>query len=124
MAQTKQMTDEHRTIDMHDDETTLRVQLPGRIGYVEIHTGYAHGPTGFPTVGVEVVSATQHTPADDGRLYSPTFSVRDDTVVLVGRPGPKLLEAQRQVEWFEKVITKHDSGDHSECPDTCPAKEN
>jgi hypothetical protein len=118
------MTDEHRTIDMHDDETTLRVQLPGRIGYVEIRTGNVNGPTGFPVVGVEVVSATQHTPADDGRLYSPTFSARDDTVVLVGRPGPRLLEQQRQVKWFEKVIKLHDSGDHSECPETCPAKEN
>jgi len=116
------MSDEHRTIIMQDDEKVLHVRLPGRIGYVEIRTGLLHGPTGYPTVGVEVVSDTVHTPADDGRIYSAVYTVRDDTVVLVGRPSPSLLEQERLAEHAGRVIRLHDSGDHSECPEGCPAK--
>jgi hypothetical protein len=99
-----------------------RITLPNGIGYVEISTaGSVHGPTGYPVIGVEVVSASKNSPAADGRVYEPARD-RDCGVVLVGRPGPKMLEQERQVRWFENVIRKHDSGDHSECPETCPAK--
>lgn len=107
----------------HDNNGTLRVDLPHGIGYVEIRTGDVHGPTGYPVIGVDVISQARNTPAEDGRLYEPARD-RDCGVVLVGRPGPRLLEQQRQVKWFEKVIRKHDSGDHTECPESCPAKEN
>jgi hypothetical protein len=103
-------------------DKTLRILLPDGIGYVEIRTGNVHGPTGYPVVGVEVVSYTKNTPAADGRLYEPARD-RDSSVVLIGRPGPRLEEQQRQVAWFEKVIRLHDSGDHTECLATCPAKE-
>lgn len=102
---------------------SARIILPHGIGYVEIHAGgHVHGPTGYPVIGVDVVSETKRTPAADGRNYEPARD-RDSGVVLVGRPGPKMLEQQRQVKWFEKIITMHDSGDHTECPETCPAKE-
>jgi hypothetical protein len=108
------------TLPMTDKR--LRVLLPDGIGYVEIRTGNVHGPTGYPVVGVELVSYALDTPARDGRLYEPARD-RDNGVVLIGRPGPKLAEQERQVAWFERVIKKHDSGDHTECPETCPAKE-
>lgn len=115
------MSDEHRTVFMQDDEKILRVRLPEGIGYLEIRTGGVNGPTGYPAVAVEVVT-DPHTPAADGRLYSATYTVRDDTVVLVGRPSPELLEMQRAIEYAGKVIKLHDSGDHSKCPESCPAK--
>lgn len=101
---------------------TARITLPNGIGYVEIRTaGSVHGPTGYPVIGVEVVSEAKNSPAADGRIYE-TVRDRDCGVVLVGHPGPKMLEQERQVKWFESVIRRHDSGDHSECPETCPAK--
>jgi hypothetical protein len=112
---------EHRTVLMHDDEAVIKIKLPRRIGYVEIRTDGVNGPTGYPVIGVDVVSKTRATPAADGRLYEPRFD-RDCAVVLIGRPGPRMLEQQRQLAWFEKAIRLHDSGDHTECPDTCPAK--
>jgi hypothetical protein len=108
------------TIPMTDK--ILRVQLPDGIGYVEIYTGGVNGPTGYPAVGVDVVSKTKHTDAADGRRYWPQFD-HDCGVILVGKPGPRLLEQQRMADWAGRVFRKHDSGDHSECPDTCPAKE-
>lgn len=121
------MSDERRTVSMRDDEKILHVRLPGRIGHVEIRTGDVNGPTGYPTVAIEAITST-HIPAADGRLYSATYTVRDDTVVLVGRPSPKLLEQQRAIGHAGKVIKLHDSDDsddsddHSECPESCPAK--
>lgn len=102
---------------------SARITLPHGIGCVEIRTeGSVHGPTGYPVIGVDVISDTKHTPATDGRLYEPVRG-GDCGVVLVGRPGPRMLEQERQVKWFETVIRKHDGGDHSACPETCPAKE-
>lgn len=100
----------------------VKVLLPDGIGYVEIRTGNVHGPTGFPVVGVDVESKATQRPARDGLLYTP-YRDRESGVVLVGKPGPQMLERQRQVAWVEMVFALHNSGDHSECPDTCPAKE-
>lgn len=101
---------------------SVKVDLPHEIGYVEIRTGGVNGATGNPTIGVEVVLSSTRTPAADGRIYEPIRD-RETGIVLIGRPGPKMLEEQRRNEWFKKVIRKHDSDNHSECPETCPSKE-
>lgn len=98
----------------------LRVKLPDNIGYVEISQGNVHGPTGFPVIGVDAVSQTKDTPADDGRNYTPARD-RDSGVVLVGRPGAKMLEEERFMKRAADIIRAHDSGEHAFCPDTCPA---
>jgi hypothetical protein len=106
-----------------DPGDSARIILPHGIGFVEIRTGGSvHGPTGYPVIGVDVISETRHAPAEDGRIYEPARD-HDSGVVLVGRPGPRLLEQERQIKWFAEVISKHDTGDHSICPETCPAKE-
>lgn len=107
----------------HDDNGVLRIDLPHRIGYVEIRTGGVNDPTGHPAISVWAYSETEHMPADDGRLYEAVYTVRDDTIVLVGAPGPQMLERQRQAAQVEKVFELHNSGDHAQCPDICPAKE-
>lgn len=99
----------------------VRVQLPHRIGYVEIRTAGVNPATGHPTIGVDVVQIWPRNPAADGRIYKAVRD-RETGVVLIGHPGPEMLEKQRQVEWFERVIKKHDSGNHSECPIDCPVK--
>jgi hypothetical protein len=114
------MTDPLKIYEMSSGEA-VTVKLPHGIGYVEIRANGVNGPTGYPVIGVEVISQSRNTPAADGRLYEPRFD-HDCGVVLIGRPGPQLLEQQRQVEWFERVIKMHDRGDHTECPETCPAK--
>lgn len=103
-----------------DDNGVLRIDLPHRIGHVEIRTTDVNGPTGYPVIGVEVVSATRHTPAADGRLYRPQFD-HDCGVVLVGEPGPALREQERFAQRMADVLKAHDSGDHSSCPSICPA---
>lgn len=117
------MSDERRTIFMQDDETRLRVRLPHHIGFVEIRTGGVHGPTGHPVIGISARSTTESSPAADGRQYRATHATRDDEIVLVGEPGPKLLEQQRFAKKMGEVIKAHDSGDHRQCPDACPAKD-
>ena len=72
-------------------DKTLRVLLPDGIGYVEIRTGNVQGSTGYPVVGVEVVSSTIDTPADDGRLYEPTVVAWQNTILLTGRPTRRTL---------------------------------
>jgi hypothetical protein len=96
------------------------VRLPHGIGYVEIRTTGVNGPTGHPVIGVDVVSETTRTDAADGRRYHPHFD-HDCGVVLVGDPGPKMLEQERFARQFAEVITSHDSGEHSFCPESCPA---
>jgi hypothetical protein len=71
------------------EEDTLRVLLPNGIGYVEIRTGNVHGPTGYPVVAAEMVSYSVDTPAEDGRLYEPQFSLGQNTIYMVGRPDTK-----------------------------------
>lgn len=104
---------------MHDDEQILRIDLPHGIGYVEIRTTGVHGPTGYPVIGVEVVSKTMHTEAADGRRYR--FQSTAHGGVLIGEPGPAMREQERHVAWVEKVFALHNKGDHSACPTTCPA---
>lgn len=111
---------ELRTEKMHDDETILKIMLPRGIGYVEIRTDSVNGRTGYPVIGVDVVSETKHSDAKDGRRYWPHFD-HDCGVVLIGEPGPKMLEQERFMEHAARVIKAHDSGDHSTCPPTCPA---
>lgn len=105
------------TIPMTDK--TLRVLLPDGIGYVEIRTDGINGPTGYPVVGVDVVSLARRTPAADGRLYEPRFD-HDCGVILIGRPGSKLAGDLR----VAAVLEAHDAGNHSTCPATCPVIRN
>lgn len=112
---------ELRVLTMHNDEGILRINLPRGIGFVEIHNnGSVHGPTGHPVIGVEVVSETRHSDAADGRRYY--FQTSAHGGVLVGEPGPKMLEQERFMQEAAKIIVAHDSGDHTKCPDACAAK--
>ena len=115
------MTEPLKIYEMSPGESVV-VQLPHGIGYVEIRTDGVNGPTGYPAIGVDVISETKHTRADDGRLYHPQFD-HSCGVVLVGRPSARMLEQQRLMEHSERVIKAHDSGDHTTCPPACPAKE-
>lgn len=103
---------------------SAKITLPNGIGYVEIRTSGVNPPTGNPAINVDVVSETTHAVAGDGRNYEPVFTTRYDNVVLVGYPGPKMLAQQRWAELCAAVGRKHNSGDHTQCPETCPAKEN
>lgn len=115
------MSDDNiRTIAMDEGEKAFKVKLPREIGYVEIRTDGV-GPDGDPVIGVDVVSQSERQPASDHYLYYPRFD-RDCTVLLVARPGPRMLEQRRQVEWFASIIKKHDAGDHFACPETCPVR--
>lgn len=110
------MTEPTKIYEMSPGES-VTVQLPHNIGHVEIRTDGVNPGTGNPTVGVDVVSRTKRIPAGDGRLYRPQFD-HDCGVVLIGRPGPGLIEDQRLAD----VMKAHESGDHSDCPDTCPGR--
>lgn len=98
----------------------LRLDLPDRIGFVEIRTSGVHGPTGYPVIGVSLVSTRDLVPALDGLLYE---RIRDSNgdMLLVGKPSPKMLEEQRFMQRAAEIIKAHDSGEHAFCPDTCPA---
>lgn len=102
-----------------DDNGVLRVDLPRGIGHVEIRTTGVHPPTGYPVVGVEVVSRTRNTEAADGRCYR--FQSTAHGGVLIGEPGPAMREQERFALRMADVIKAHDSGDHSTCPETCPS---
>lgn len=117
------MTDPTEIYQISPDENIL-VHLPHGIGHVEIRTTDVNGATGHPVIGVEVHSKTEHSDAADGRRYRPIFETRDDTVVLIGEPGPRMIEQEKQARWVEQAFAKHNSGDHSSCPDNCPVKEN
>jgi hypothetical protein len=112
---------ELRVERMHDDEGILRIHLPRGIGFVEIHNNGVHGATGYPVIGVEVVSETLHSDAADGRRYS--FQSTAHGAVLIGEPGPKMLEQERFMREMAKVIAAHDSGDHTGCPEACRARD-
>lgn len=114
------MTEPTKIYEMSPGES-VTVQLPHGIGYVEIRTDGVNGATGWPAIGVDAVSRTTNTPAEDGRLYRPYFD-HDCGVVLIGEPGLKLAEQERQVEWVETVFAQHNNGDHSDCPDNCPGR--
>lgn len=117
------MPEDGRTFHMNFPvaQKYLRIKLPHGIGYVEISQGNVHGPTGFPIIGVDAVSETKDTPAADGRNYEPARD-RDSGVVLVGRPGAKMLEEERFMKRAADIIRAHDSGDHTGCPDTCTGR--
>lgn len=110
------MTEPTRIYRMDTGES-VRVDLPDGIGYVEIRANNVHGPTGYPAIGVSVVSQTLNRPAADGRLYEPVFKFDGTEITLVGNPGPQLREAMK----LGAIIKAHDSGDHTRCPDACPA---
>lgn len=101
---------------------SVTVKLPRGIGRVEIRTAGVNGPTGYPVIGVGLYSATECSPAADGRLYVPLPVHRDDEAALIGTPTPWMLEQQRQVAWVEKVFELHNSGNHTECSETCPVR--
>jgi hypothetical protein len=115
------MPDEnYREVSIQRGEPPMRIELPDEIGYVEIRTTGIHPPTGYPVIGVDVISKTKITPAADGRIYEPARA-RDDGIVLIGRPGPELLEREKFEERLSEVFEAHASGEHAFCPDTCPA---
>lgn len=101
---------------------SVKVNLPHEIGYVEIRTDSVQPGTGNPVIGIEALLHSSRTAAADGHIYELKVG-SSGSLLLIGSPGPKLLEQQRRDAWFKKVIRRHDSGDHSECPETCPTKE-
>lgn len=110
---------EPRHVIIRRGEPPMRIELPDGIGYVEIRTTGVHGATGYPVIGVEVVSETQHTDAADGRRYY--FQSSAHGGVLIGEPGPQMIARERLAQELAHVIKAHDAGDHSLCPATCPA---
>lgn len=86
------MTDQTKNYAEVGGNELLTVELPDGIGVVQISTGNKHGPTGYPVITVRVVSDALDTPARDGRLYEPRFSLVQNQIVMVGRPAEKEKE--------------------------------
>lgn len=115
------MPDDYQSVTIQRGEPPLRVELPDEIGYVAIYINGVNPATRCPAICVEVVSATTHSPAADGRIYNSIYTARNDTVVLVGEPILAHLQQEQFSQRLADAIAAHDSGEHGSCPGTCPA---